>query len=431
MTIFLLLWWGYNVVSVGMLPLALVYFWLTKPAYRDPAYVRRRLGFYPRGAGGTFRFWVHAVSVGEVRACAPLIRALRAAYPSDSLLVTTSTRTGMETLTQLFPGLTAEFCPVDALTSVMSFLKHYSARNLFLVETEFWPNLMLLARRRGTRIYLVNGRISDRTRAARGPWKSLLGHLFSQVEWFLMRGEEDAQRLKWLGAPPDRIHVVGDMKYEVALDGVETSALALAQDFLPLKNSPVVTAGSTHAGEEEAVLEAFQALLAEFPDTVLVVAPRHPERGAEVVSLLDRFSLVGVRRSRPENPGAVPGAGAGPSVLVLDTIGELMGAYSLARVCYVGGSLMPRGGHNPIEPAALKKPVVFGPYYQNFREASDRLIRQGGARMVQNVEELKSVLRGWLKDPEEARKAGESAYQAVQLHQGASARILEILRPSL
>ncbi|MGH8104015.1 MAG: 3-deoxy-D-manno-octulosonic acid transferase, partial [bacterium] len=399
----LFLWWGYNLVSVGLLPVALVYFWATKPAYRDPSYVRRRLGFYLPGAGGSFRTWIHAVSVGEVRACAPLIRALRAAYPSDPLLVTTATRTGMDTLKSMFPDITAEFCPVDVLSSVISFLNHYSARNLILVETEFWPNLMLLARRRGTKIFLVNGRVSDQTNAAKGIWKSLLQGLFTQVDLFLMRGEEDYRRLERLGADPIRIHVVGDMKYEVSFDGVEESASALATVFPALTSSPVVTAGSTHAGEEEAVLQAFGAVLEDFPQCILMLAPRHPDRGSEVAALLDRFALSGVRRSRLANGDSLA---LNARVLVLDTIGELMGAYALSFACFVGGSLVPRGGHNPIEPAAVRKPVLFGPFYQNFREASDRLLCEGGALLVDGAEELGNTLKSLLRDPPEAARMG-------------------------
>lgn len=418
----------YNLIIYLAFPLVLVYLWVRRKIYPDREYLLQRAGRYPP-VGEKVMFWIHAVSMGEGRAGAPLVKTLLQTVPPSSLLVTTSTPSGKKTLSALFPELSVIYSPIDLFPCPLLFLKHYRPRLLLLVETEFWPNLIVFSKVYGVKIFLVNGRISDRTLGARNPWRFLLRQLLRHFTLFLMRSEEDARRIASLGADPQKVHVVGDMKYEVPRDGVEEMAEHLLSSYPFLKEKKIITAGSTHAGEEEILLQAFQEVRHRFPQAVLILAPRHPERASEILSLAHTTGFGILQRSaNPSDSSREQGKNSSPSILLLDTVGELLSAYALADVCVVGGSFISRGGHNPLEPASFKKPVLFGPSMENFRESASLLLNEGGARCIQSTSALSTTLLTLLSQPDTLQEMGEKAFRSVSRYQGASRRILQELQ---
>jgi 3-deoxy-D-manno-octulosonic-acid transferase len=286
------------------------------------------------------------------------------------------------------------------------------------LETELWPNLLRALATAGVPAVVANGRISDRSfrryRLVRGLFRRVLDH----VSLFAMQSEEDARRIIALGARPERVLVTGNLKMEAprADPGVES----LWRRLLHLGEERVWIAGSTHRGEETAILDAFLELRRDGEPLCLILAPRHPERADEVEALARERGLTAVRRSRLT-------AGAPRDLILLDTVGELAALYAIADVIFVGGSLVPAGGHNVIEPALHAKPVVFGPHMQNFREAAALLLRAQAARQVPDATRLVPVLQQLLGDGDARRRLGEAAWHAVSAHQGACERTLEAL----
>jgi 3-deoxy-D-manno-octulosonic-acid transferase len=386
-----------------------------------PLNLRERLGLGRHAPPPAPVGWLHAVSVGEAIAAAPLLDALRRAYPALPLVVSTVTETGARLVRERFAGMaTHRYFPLDFPRITRRVIESIQPAFFVGMETELWPNTLRALAERGVPTMIANGRLSDRSfrryRMVRGSMRRVL----ADIAVFGMQSAEDARRMIALGAPPERVVVTGNLKAEPLPD--PAGAVELWHRLLGLPaDQPVWVAGSTHRGEEEAVLEAHCRALLDRPNLALVLAPRHPERVGEVLSVLKARGLAAVRRSdlpARRSPGAV---------IVLDTVGELAHLYAIADVVFVGGSLAPLGGHNMLEPALRGKPVLFGPHTHNFREAAAALVDSGGGRVVHDAAGLAVALRRLLADPDLRERLGAAGRDAVASRQGAVRATLDLI----
>ncbi len=370
--------------------------------------------------------WLHAVSVGEALAVAPLLKELRQRLPGRKLLVSTTTRTGQEVAAQRLDCDATFYFPLDFAFACRRALEGVKPALVVIAETEIWPNFLRQARRRGARVVFVNGRISDRSFGRYRRFRFFVRRALANVDLFLMQSQEDARRLRELGAPAERVAVGGNLKFDLP----QPARPAFLEELERVaQRAPIVVAGSTLAGEEQKILDALRVCTEmDGRQAVLLLAPRHPERFEEVARLLAERGLRFIRRSRWS---AIDGR---PDVVLLDTLGELAGAYAAATVAFVGGSLVPAGGHNPIEPALWGKPVIFGPSMENFRDVARALLEAKAAYRVSSSDELGILLAALLADPVACRRAGEAARQMVERERGAAARaaarIAELLAES-
>ncbi|HEV8310970.1 MAG TPA: 3-deoxy-D-manno-octulosonic acid transferase [Methylomirabilota bacterium] len=416
----------YRLYSLVLVLLGLAYLpvFLVRKVWRAgyPLALRERLGGVALQPGPD-RFWVHAVSVGEVMAAVPLVHALRQRWPESEVVLSTVTATGASVArTRLTETAAAFVFPVDLALATRRAVQRVRPRCFIGLETEIWPNLLRTLRAAGVPAVLANGRISDRSLRRYGWAGGLFRRVLDDIQLFAMQSEEDARRIISLGAQPERVVVTGNLKMEMPAG--EGGADELWRRLLHLGPVPVWVAGSTHRGEEGPILDAYVALRARVGSLCLILAPRHPERVDEVEALARARGLAPTRRSRIE-PGA-------PSELILlDTVGELAQLYAVADVIFVGGSLVPAGGHNVIEPALHAKPIVFGPHMANFRDAAQTLLRARGAIQVRDAGELPGALGALLADAAARRELGEAAWRAVRAHQGACERTIEALEAVL
>ena len=373
--------------------------------------------------------WLHAVSVGEVLAVTRLVRALESALPDCIVVLSTTTRTGQALARERFDSNRVFYCPLDLPWAVRVYLNALRPRQLILAETEFWPNLLHGCFRRGIPVAVVNARISNRSwpryQKLRRFWRPLLGHL-SRV---LAQSQIDADRLIALGCRLDRVSVAGNLKFDVRA-AQESEATRLLKFWSA--GLRFVVAGSTLEGEESALIEAWPRLIAADPRLVLVLAPRHPERFGAVAALLDKSGCAWSKRSElaPEPPPA-KAESANPirlgTIVLLDTIGELASVYSLASVAFVGGSLVPSGGHNPLEPAQFAVPIVMGPHYANFAAITDSL-RSHDAIRITEKDDLASTLIELLGDRAAAEAMGARAKEVFSRQAGATDRCVAAIR---
>ncbi len=392
-----------------------------------------RLGRVPdrlrtASAKGNPVIWLHAVSVGEVLAVSRLVQEIAVAFPGYRLLISTTTRTGQELARTRFGADRVFYCPLDLPWAVHAYLKALQPRMLILAETEFWPNMLSGCFRRDIPVAVVNARISDRSwpryQMLVRLWRPILGQL-SRV---LAQTSTDAERLVELGCPPELVSVSGNLKFDVRV-AKEAKATQLLKALAPAQR--IIVAGSTLEGEESALIEVWPHLQALHPDLLLVLAPRHPERFETVAGLLRAARIPWVRRSEwYTHPPDLHDGLVGGNIVLLDTIGELASIYSLAAVAFVGGSLVPAGGHNPLEPAQFGVPIVMGPHYANFRTITDDL-RAHDAICIASKQELSRALIELLSDPEDARKMGERARHVFEQQAGATARSIDALREIL
>lgn len=372
--------------------------------------------------------WLHAVSVGEVLAVSRLVQEIAAAFPGYQLLISTTTRTGQALARERFGADRVFYCPLDLPWAVRAYLNALRPRMLILAETEFWPNLLNGCFRREIPVVVVNARISDRSwpryQMLRRLWKPILG----KISRVLAQSAADAKRLISLGCRPARVSVSGNLKFDVRVAQDAEAATLLKTLGAGLR---FVVAGSTLEGEEAALLEAWPRLLTADPNLVLILAPRHPERFGSVAGLLDSAAIPWIRRSewKGKEPAAIAKLGPGQIVL-LDTIGELASIYSLAAVAFVGGSLVPAGGHNPLEPAQFGVPIVIGPNYANFRAITEELRAHDAIRLA-NREQLSELLLELLTSQGEAQAMGRCARQVFEHQAGATARSVEAIREIL
>lgn len=390
-----------------------------------------RLGRYPAAVAqrlaGRRSIWLHAVSLGEALAAQPLARALLERYPQHPLVFSAITKSGFDAATrQVGERGVPIFFPLDVRGPVRRAFDTIHPAVLIVMESELWPMAIHAAHARGVPVVMVNGRISDRS-FRRAQWvKSKLGWLWREASLFLMQSQVDADRLLQLGAPPEKVHVTGNLKWDASLSGrPSTAQLQELSARLGLHEStPLLVAGSTHRGEETAVLEAFQMAKASYPQLRLVVAPRHLERVEEVEALIRHAGLMPARTSHLTSTTSW-------DVAMIDRFGELPGYYGIATVVFIGGSLIPHGGQNPLEPASLGKPIVFGPHMHNFPTIAHQLLAHHAARQISNRVELTPLLHELLEHADEARQMGQRAQQLMEQFQGATERTLSALTPLL
>jgi len=424
----------YNLALLGAL-VAGAPWWLWRIAtthkYREG--LGQRLGLVPpslRSADFRPAVWLHAVSVGEVLAVSRLVQELDAALPDHRVMISTTTRTGQALARTRFGADRVFYCPLDLPWAVRRYLAAVKPQMLILAETEFWPNLLNSCFRRGIPVAVVNARISDRSWPRYQMLRRLWRPILDQLDCVLAQSEVDSERLRALGCRAERVAVAGNLKFDVRATQ-EADATRLLKSSM--RGARFVVAGSTLEGEEAALLQALPSLLAIDPNLELVLAPRHPERFGAVAALLESAGFPWSRRSNWKGQsGGASGPVAPGRVILLDTIGELASVYSLASVAFVGGSLVPAGGHNPLEPAQFGVPIVMGPHYANFRAITDDLRAHDAIRIAKG-EDLDKVLIGLLRDTEVASAIGKRALQVFQQQAGATARsvdaILEVLNP--
>jgi 3-deoxy-D-manno-octulosonic-acid transferase len=397
------------------------YLWKGRRTGKYVSSFRQRMGRPSVNPAGRPSIWIHAVSVGEVLAARSLLQPLHERFPALPLFVSTTTVTG-HAIAQKSLGAADGilFSPFDLPGPVRRALDAVQPRLLVLVETEIWPNLIHAARRRGVRVAIVNGRVSQASFAGYRRVGGLLKRVLSEIDLFLMQGDEHARRIRELGAAPERVRVLGNLKFDAV-----TAARAsdeIARLFEPAAGHPLWVAGSTMPGEERALLAALRKVRETVPDVAFVMAPRHPERFDEVAALVEAAGFGCVRRT-----GLAPGGWRNGTVVVLDTIGELPQLYSLASVVFVGGSLVPTGGHNILEPAVAGKAVVVGPHMQNFQEIAEQFRAEGGLVQVGSGEELASEIASLLTDAARRKTVGQRARGLVDRNRGAVARTADAL----
>jgi 3-deoxy-D-manno-octulosonic-acid transferase len=416
--------WLYRLLAAGLFPVAglvlklrQVFSGKRRPRFRDR--MGRNLPDMPGGG-----IWIQAVSVGEVELARRLVAELRGRVPGLPLVLTATTATGLElarrTLGENLPVIP---CPIDLPGPVNRVFEAVRPRLLVLVETELWPEILHQSRRRAVPVAVVNARLSEASfagyRRVAGPLRSLL----EPLALVLARTAADGARFEGLGVPPDRIVVGGNVKYDLEAD---RRPLEWQDELRKCAGGrPIVVAGSTMEGEEPQVLDALAGAGADGTAPFLILAPRHPERFDGVARIVADRGLILARRSstHPIPPDA--------DVFLIDTIGELARAYQLADIAFIGGSLVPTGGHNPLEPAVWGVPVLSGSHVHNFREVYEEMTAAGGARLVADGDDLRIAAATWLNDPGLAAAAGEAALTVVERNRGATQRtvsaLLEIL----
>lgn len=390
--------------------------------------LRERLGLVPeriRKAAKPGAIWVHAVSVGEVLAVTNLVRKLQQSNPDHQIFISTTTQTGQYLARARFGEDKAFFLPLDSGVTIRPYLRVLQPSLLILAETEFWPNLLHLMKKRGASIAAVNARISDRSFPRYRRFRWFFSRVLAPVDLFLAQTEEDQSRLVAIGAPAERVHVSGNLKFDVP----PGAPAAIVQDLrraLP-QGSPVIVCGSTAEGEEEVLLRAFQDCLRRYPAAVMLLAPRHPERFDHVADLVSSLQIPLVRRCAWVAPRPVSG-----SVFLLDSIGELASAYSLGDVAFVGGSLVPLGGHNILEPAQHGVAIMTGPDTFNFREII-RIFVQNDAIKTVTAQSFSQELLALLPDEAAPQRKllGSRAKDLFARYAGATQRTVAALQPLL
>ena len=362
--------------------------------------------------------WFHAVSVGEVLAVSAVISALKAQAPQIRVFVSTTTLTGQTLARQRFGERTVFYMPLDLPFAVNAVLRAIHPEMLVLAETEFWPNMLRLTKASGARIAVVNARISDRSLPGYRRFRRWLTPVLKSVDLFLAQSPIDAERLEAIGASPDRVRVGGNLKFDAKVPADSALSRVLRQALA--EDQRVLVFGSTVEGEESLLIPCFKQVLHEFPNALIILAPRHPERFDSAAELLHSSGLNFWRRSTWNGK---PIAGG---VLLLDTIGELASVYSLADIAFVGGSMVPRGGHNILEPAQFAKPILIGPHFENFRAIVDEFVANNATAIVQPEKITASVLQ-LLRSPQEAASLGKRAASVVAKGQGSVQRTLTAL----
>lgn len=402
-----------TIATVALFPVILFKL-ITVPKYRGG--MTQKLGRLRKSVltviKGTRPIWVHAVSVGEVMAAHPLIRELKKKYPDRKLILSTVTVTGNYTARRRVPEADAVFYfPFDFPCIVRRVIRGINPLIVLVAETELWPNFFRELKRSGIPSAVINGRISPKSHKNYQKFKKLFSRVFDNVDLFCMQSDADAGRIKDIGADPLKVMVTGNLKFDQKLPVRMSAPLAIAS------GKKVITAGSTHKGEEAALLDIFKRLRWKYPDLILIIAPRHPERFDEVEGLINRAGYDCQRRTKLKGPVK--------DVLLLDTIGELRSFYSLGDIAFVGGSLVKVGGHNLVEPAAMRKPVIFSRYMFNFKEISEALLSAGGGIMVKDKEELYVQIDNLLSDKELARSMGERAFSVIEMNSGAAQKTID------
>jgi 3-deoxy-D-manno-octulosonic-acid transferase len=402
----------YNLIVTGALILALPLLpFLLLFGGRFRAGLAQRFGFYPAGLAralaGRRPIWIHAASVGEVSAAARLCAELKREAPECKILLSTFTATGQQIARQIAAVDGSIFLPLDQLWIVQRALEKFNPSALIVLETEIWPNLLRQAHKKGIPTLLLSGRLSARAYRRYFLFRSFFRSVIRCLSAIGVQSAVDAERIIGLGADAGRVSVVGNLK-RAPFAPANGAAPGITADAADASKRPLLVVGSSHHGEEEILLEVFVTLKKNFSDLQMVLAPRHPQRFAEVERLLTAHGVAFEKRSALGNRLAFT-----QDVIVLDTLGELERFYAMGDVAFVGGSLVDVGGHNVLEPARLRKPTLFGPFMSNFKALAEEMKRSGGGIEVRNADELAGSIAALLRDPEKRRAVGNMAYQVA------------------
>lgn len=393
------------------------------PAYRQRIAERFALGLPDFKQGG---IWLHTVSVGESIAAAPLVRALQERYPDLPITMTCMTPTGSERIRALF-GDSVQHCymPYDVPCRARTFLRLLKPRLALVMETELWPNHIHQCARMNIPVVLANGRLSERSARGYGRFPRLIAAMLQHMSALAVQTQTEAERFVALGAPADRVQVTGSIKFDLQVDQQLLEQAAAIKASWESAQRPIWIAASTHDGEDLPILQAHRQLLADFPEALLILVPRHPERFNAVYQLCVEQGMQTVRRSTQEPVQATQ------QVLLGDTMGELLLLYALADVAFVGGSLVAHGGHNVLEPAALGKPVISGPHYFNFLDIVGQMQQAGALREVSNASELAAAVQQLWHSQEQREAMQQAGYQVLHNNQGALDRLLKVIQAQL
>jgi 3-deoxy-D-manno-octulosonic-acid transferase len=386
--------------------------------------VPARLGVRESAPSTAPVIWLHAVSLGEVLAVSGLVAEMRWVFPQHRIVISTTTDTGQELARKRFGDDNVFYFPMDFAFAIRPYLSSLRPELVVLAETEFWPNFLRLAHASGARVAVVNARISDRSLPRYHRFRWALRKMLAHVDLFLAQTHQDATRLQAIGAEPERVQVSGNLKFDVRLPAPPPLVDTLRRSLATEGAAPVLVCGSTVEDEEAPLLKAFENVRVGHPRAVMILAPRHPERFERVAELLQQMEISFYRRSRWQ------GEPLGGGVLLVDSIGELAALYALADVAFVGGSLVPRGGHNILEPAQHGVAVVTGNHTENFRDIVWLFQTRDAVRIV-GLSELPLTLMRLLEEHEERLALGRRAKETVRSQQGATARTLEGLRALL
>lgn len=400
------------------LALPFILIWLWWQGRKAPALRRNwqhRLGWVPRISGPVI--WVHAVSVGETIAAGPLVRRLLARNLGAAILMTAMTDTGLAQARKMFgDNVSYAYAPFDTVGSIRRFLDRTRPRILVILETEIWPNMILQCQRQQVPVFLINARLSERSASSYERMKGLAVPVMNSISWVAAQADRDADRFRRIGVAPSRVEVTGSVKFDIDIpDDLRAASRALRAE---LGVRPVWTAGSTHSGEDRQLLDAHRGIIRQHPEALLIIVPRHPDRFDSVAELAEKEGFSVARRCRGDDP-------ARAQVYVGDTMGELMMLYGTSDIAFVGGSLIERGGHNPLEPAAWGIPVFSGPHVFNFETIYEHLARGNGVQIVDGPESLAKALSRLMADKEECRAFGERGLRVVEKNRGALGKVVE------
>jgi 3-deoxy-D-manno-octulosonic-acid transferase len=413
-----------TILGIILLPILLLLVLLI-PKYRQA--IRLRLGFglpalVSNLAVGSPRIWIHALSVGEVSSARALVRSLKLEYPAGVLIFSASTTSGRAYAASVmaeYVDLLVPF-PLDNFWSVERFVRILQPEVFVLVETDLWPNFLASLARHGVPALLVNGRISAESFRKYRWFRCFFAPLFASFKYIAMQTAADTEKMQELGVAADCLLSLGNLKYGVLDESGRSEGRDQVAVFEELAGKRLWVAGSTHPGEEEIIFKVYQQLRIDFVDLYLIIAPRNVERGSELVNMARRFGLQARRRSE--------GSGLADDLLILDTLGELATVYDLADFAFIGGSLVMERGHNPLEPAAFAKPVIFGPHMEDFAEIARDLLAVGGAVKVTGADGMAAVLRKWLTDEADRQAAGRNAARLVKEQRQVTARHVDLIR---
>lgn len=374
-----------------------------------------RLGYVPRLQGTVI--WVHAVSVGETIAAGPMVNRLLQSNPNTTILMTATTDTGLAQAKKMFGERVAyAYAPYDTPGAIRRFLRRVNPRILVILETEIWPNMIDQCHRFEVPVFLINARLSERSAQGYERVRGLAAPIMKKITWIAAQAEKDAQRFRRIGVAPESVEVTGSVKFDVDIsEATRAAALRCRQS---LGKRPIWVAGSTHSGEDVQLLEAHRIVLEQHPEALLIIVPRHPERFDSVAQLVADNGFKLARRSLEQSA-------EGAQVYLGDTMGELMMLYGAGDIAFVGGSLVERGGHNPLEPAAWSIPVLTGPHVFNFETIFERLQANGGVQVVQEATELGRAIAGLVAAPDECRAVGQRALEVVNSNRGALDKVVE------
>jgi 3-deoxy-D-manno-octulosonic-acid transferase len=414
--------------SVGAI-LTAPFYWSRKGRVQKRGYWAERLGKIPFQESSPGAIWVHAVSLGETLAVVGLVEEMQSAFPGHHIYMSHVTPAGREAGEKRLPSIAGRFfVPLDWRWAVRKALARIKPSLLVIVETELWPNLLRAAREAGVRVVMVNARMSKRSLRRYRLARPFMRRVLADVDEIYAQTEEDAQRFRQIGASPERVRMVGNLKFDARPPQRGEFARALKSALHQAQRGPVLIAASTMPGEEPLVLRAWDSIRARRPEALLILAPRHPARFEEVSQELARTQRGFVRRSAlPVEEQALSRQLASTPILVLDTIGELAGVFEVADLVFMGGSLVPTGGHNLLEPAFWSKVIVFGPHMENFRDMAKLFLHAEAAVQIHNPEEFAQAACR-LENSAEGASLGARARRLLEQNSGATGRTLAGIR---